>query len=286
MEAFFPRRRSFFTTAIVIIAVNGIIIGGFLAHYFLNRSPKPELVTAAGLPGLSFGTNIISDTPLPSPTRRTTPVATRTPTATPTPASTTFPTATQTPTATPPLVSSLEGIQGHPQSLPLSCESRSATDWAAYFGKKIDEISFFNGLPGADNPEIGFVGSVDGSWGQIPPADYGVHAKPVAQRLREFGLNAKAVNQMSWEELKAEIAAGRPVIIWVVGHVNLGTPVPYNPPGGGETTVAKFEHTVIVIGYDENKVTVLDGARVYSRYRGEFMKSWDVLGNQAVIWID
>jgi len=30
----------------------------------------------------------------------------------------------------------------------------------------------------------------------------------------------------------------------------------------------------------------LDGAKVYSKYKGEFLKSWGVLENQAVIWID
>jgi len=180
----------------------------------------------------------------------------------------------------------IKGITGHRQSMPLSCESRSAVDWATYFGKSINEHTFFKGLPVHSNPDKGFVGSVYGSWGQIPPFPYGVHAKPIAHRLREFGLNAKAVRGMTFQELKAEIASGQPVIIWVVGHVKRGTPVPYTAPGGANTIVAKFEHTVIVIGYDEHKVTVLDGSKVYSTYKGEFMKSWNVLAYQAVIWID
>jgi uncharacterized protein YvpB len=180
----------------------------------------------------------------------------------------------------------IEGISGHRQSLPLSCEARSAVDWAAFFGRDIDEIQFFDGLPTHDNPELGFVGDVNGSWGQIPPKPYGVHAKPVAQRLREFGLNAKAVRGMTWEELQSELADNQPVILWVVGHVARGTPVPYSASDGEITTVAKFEHTVLAIGYTENKITVLDGAKVYSRHKGEFLKSWGVLENQAVIWID
>ena len=180
----------------------------------------------------------------------------------------------------------IEGISGHRQSMPLSCEARSAVDWAAYFGTTINEYTFFNGLPVHDNPDKGFVGDVYGSWGQIPPHPYGVHAKPIAQRLREFDMKAKGVYGMTFQELKAEIASGQPVIAWVVGHVNLGTPVPYTASGGAQTTVAKFEHTVIVIGYTENKVTVLDGAKVYTKYNGEFKKSWGVLGNMAVIWLD
>ena len=170
--------------------------------------------------------------------------------------------------------------------MPLSCEARSAVDWAAHFGAVISEEKFFNGIPSADNPEVGFVGDVYGSWGQIPPKDYGVHAEPIAQRLREYGLQAKSVRNMTLEELKAEIAAGRPVILWVVGHVSRGTPVPYTGSDGEETIVAQFEHTVIAIGYTETKIRVLDGARKYTVYQGEFMKSWNVLENLAVIWID
>ena len=178
------------------------------------------------------------------------------------------------------------GISGRRQSMPLSCESRSAVDWAGFFGFEIDETEFHFGLPVHDNPDKGFVGSVYGSWGQIPPKPYGVHSPPVAQRLREYGVQAMHVYDMSLEELKAEIAAGRPVMIWVVGHVGLGTPVPYTDSEGDESIVAKFEHTVIVFGYTKNKLLILDGAKTYTRYTKEFMKSWGVLENQAVIWID
>ena len=53
-------------------------------------------------------------------------------------------------------------------------------DLAAYFGLGIDELEFFGRLPVSDNPEVGFVGDVNGRWGQIPPNAYGIHAEPVA----------------------------------------------------------------------------------------------------------
>ena len=75
-------------------------------------------------------------------------------------------------------------------------------------------------------------------------------------------------------------------MIWVVGHVGLGSPVEYIDSEGDVSVVAKFEHTVIVIGYTKNKITILDGAITYTRYNKEFLKSWGVLENEAVIWID
>lgn len=270
----------------VIIALNLLTLGGFSTYLILNQQQETIQVLAAVPHTSSALTNQSRPSLTPEPTR--TPffftISTQTPTATPT--------INPTPSSTPTVFRSLpdeviiEGIVGHRQSMPLSCEARSAVDWAGYFGKTIDEHRFFNGLPIHANPDKGFVGDVYGSWGQIPPNDYGVHAKPIAQRLREFGLQAKSVRGMTWGELKEEIAAGRPVIVWVIGHVGQGTPVPYSLPGGAVTTVAKFEHTVIAIGYTESKIVVLDGARVYTKYKGEFLKSWGVLENQAVIWID
>jgi len=94
-------------------------------------------------------------------------------------------------------------------------------DWANYLGRSINEYTFLNQLPKSDNPDKGFVGSVYGTWGQIPPDPYGVHAPPVAALLREYGLNAYAHRPLSWDQLRAEIAHGNPVIVWVIGNVSL-----------------------------------------------------------------
>ncbi len=272
-----------FSSLGAILGANVIIIGGFLVMLLSNfrvtlpaQSPSPPVESSP----------TATRTPTPTKTPFQASPLTSTPTASITPSNTPSPTATNTPTPVPPQASRIRGIVGYPQSMPLSCESRSAVDWARYFGKSINEYTFFNGLPKSDNPDRGFVGSVYGSWGQIPPNPYGVHARPVAQRLREYGLNAKAVRGMSLAELKAEIAQGQPVIVWVIGHVGRGTPIPYTASNGHKTTVAQFEHTVIVIGYDKNKITFLDGGTVYQRYKKEFLRSWGVLGNMAVIWID
>jgi len=266
----------------VLIALNLITLGGFISYIILNEQQVPVQALAA-VPHTSSALSIRqSPTLTPEPSR--TPIAFTIPTLTPTPTLVPTPTPTSMPIL--PAKASISGIVGHRQSMPLSCESRSAVDWAAFFGKSINEYKFHNGLPVHDNPDKGFVGSVYGSWGQTPPNAYGVHAKPVAQRLREYGLQAKHVRNMTWRELKIEIAAGRPVIVWVVGHVGQGTPLSYTASGGAVTTVAKFEHTVIVIGYNESKVVILDGAKTYTKYKGEFLKSWGVLENQAVIWID
>ena len=190
-----------------------------------------------------------------------------------------------TPTPEPPALPSqaiINNVTGKAQALPLDCESRSAVDWAHYFGRTINEIGFFNNLPVSDNPDTGFVGDVYGQWGQIPPNDYGVHAEPVADLLRQYGLQAYAHRPLSWDGLRAEIAAGRPVIVWIIGSITNGMPVYYTPDDGLSTIVARYEHTVVVTGYTQNTVYYLNGDTIYSRSVSQFLDSWSALGNMAV----
>lgn len=228
-----------------------------------------------------------TDTPTPTPTETNT--ATDTPTATTTFTRTPKPTRTPRPTrtATPerrelPDEASIPGVIGYAQLYSLDCEARSAVDWAGFFGVSIDENEFLDRLPRSDDPDAGFVGEVWGANGQLPPDSYGVHADPVAGVLRDYQLDARAAHGMSWDELRGEIAAGRPVIVWVIFNIAPGTPVEYVTSSGRTVTVARYEHTVIITGYTPQTVTILDGAQLYLRRLNEFLDSWSVLGNMAI----
>ena len=178
----------------------------------------------------------------------------------------------------------VEGLVGHGQTYPLSCESRSAADLAGYWGIAVSETEFFHNLPTSDNPEVGFVGSVYGTWGQIPPNPYGVHAQPIANLLREYGVDAQPHIGMTMRKLKTEIANGRPVIVWVIGRVWSGTPVSYTANDGSVVTVAAYEHSMIAYGYDLSGIYLVDagsGGRASYSY-SNFRTSWGVLGNLAV----
>jgi uncharacterized protein YvpB len=157
-------------------------------------------------------------------------------------------------------------------------------DWARYFGVEIGETEFLLGLPLSDNPDVGFVGFYNDYGGQVPPSSYGVPADPVASLLRNYGLPAGGLKGMSLDDLRSEIASGRPVIVWIIFGVTNGYAVDYTASDGQSLVVAPNEHTVIVIGYDDYSVTVLDGAWVYQRSIEQFESSWSVLGNMAVIY--
>lgn len=269
----------------------GNYTGGSAAEFGLSGN-APEIEKLSQL------TQTVSLTPFqPLPTDTPTPTATSTPTATFTPTATQTNTPTSTPTPPPtstpiptnipsdglPAESWINGVTGYAQSQNLTCESRSAVDWARFFGVSIGEMEFHNGLPISDNPESGFVGYIDDYLGQIPPASYGVHAPPVAALLRDYGLTATAVKGYSLEKLKKQIANGNPVIVWIIGNVWYGSPVDYTASDGSIVTVAHFEHTAIVIGYDEEGLTFVDNDLVYWRSTESFLNSWAVLGNMAII---
>lgn len=230
-------------------------------------------------------------TETPTPTNTSTPTATATHTATatntPIPTNTPRPTATSipvTPTSSDglPTEFTIYGIVGYMQSHSLSCEARSASDWASFYGVSVSENTIQSDLPSTDDPETGFVGSVDGAEGQLPPDSYGVHAEPIATVLRSHGISATAIKGMSDFQLRQQIASGNPVIAWVVGNVWDGWPVSYTSSSGNSTIVASYEHTVIVIGYDADGYTVVDGAMTYWRSKAAFQKSFSVLGKMAI----
>ena len=178
----------------------------------------------------------------------------------------------------------VEGVVGHPQEHNLSCESRSATDLAAFWGVPFAEDGFFRRLPKSDNPHRGFLGDVDLPPGSMPPAGYGVYVGPIAADLRSFGLDAQARKEWSLEGLKAELAAGRPVIVWATYDMQLPGAETWVSSDGATSVVVKWQHTFISVGYDESGlylVDAYDGVMKVFPYE-VFIPAWEQLGRMAV----
>lgn len=174
-------------------------------------------------------------------------------------------------------------IWGHRQYFPIGCEASTADDWAKYFGVEVNEFHFQVRLPLSDNPDLGFVGDVTGPWGQVPPYAYGVHAGPVADVLREhYGMNAVGVKGFTLQELKEQIAAGKPVIAWVIGNVTWSEPYEYTDKQGNKVITAPYEHVVIVTGYNETHFRYMNNGKFYDIQTEYFERSWSVLGNMVV----
>jgi uncharacterized protein YvpB len=284
-------------TKVILITLGGglLVILGFSAMAMSN----PD--TAASLP-IHIFESTTTKSPIPSSPTATTiekPTVTFTPfqPLPPTPTFTTTPTSTPTPvdTATPepsptrqeaPDEHSIKGVRGQNQAYSLDCEARSAVDLAGFFGLSIGEKDFLKKLPLSDDPNEGFVGNYWGPDGLIPPRSYGIYPPPVAKLLRAYDLNANEQKNLDFDALKLEIAAGKPVMVWVINNVLPGTPKEYTPSNGNTTIVAHFEHTVLVIGYTPKFVIIQDGSSRYQRTTEAFLASWGVLGNLAITVAD
>ena len=178
----------------------------------------------------------------------------------------------------------LEGLIGHPQEHNLSCESRSATDLAAFWNIVFTEDEFFHRLPKSDNPHRGFLGDVDFPAGSMPPTGYGVYVEPIAATLRSFGLNAKARHNWSIDNLKEELTGGRPVLIWATYDMKQPGVETWISSDGASSVVVRWQHTFVTVGYDEGGlylVDAYDGMTKYFSYEA-FIPAWEQLGSMAV----
>lgn len=182
----------------------------------------------------------------------------------------------------------MEEMVGHPQEHNLSCESRSATDLAAFWGVTFAEDDFFRRLPKSDNPYRGFLGDVDLPPGSMPPVGYGVYAGPIAANLRSFGLDAQARQEWNLDSLKAELAAGRPVILWATYDMKLPGVENWTSSDGAISVIVQWQHTFVAAGYDDAPdggsiylVDAYDGVTKHFAYEA-FILAWDQLGRQAV----
>jgi len=225
---------------------------------------------------------LTDETPLSSPTAQPDPLPTEIPIPTPTQQSTPIP---DTKDSSLPASASISGIFGSPQLYTLDCEAQSAVDWARFFGVSISELEFIDRMPLSDDPTQGFVGNINGAMGRLPPDDYGVHPGPVAELLRDYGLNAHAVSGWDIQAIKKEIAEGRPVIVWTVNLPYAVETSQYTASNGNTTTVARYEHTWIITGYNANTFTVIDSEWTYNVKTSTLMERWNALGNQAIILI-
>jgi len=171
---------------------------------------------------------------------------------------------------------------GNRQYYALGCEASAAVDLAWYYDVHIYQYDFQISLPISDNPDLGFVGDVNGPWGQIPPYAYGVHAEPVANLLNQYGVEVEGGKGYRLEDIKLAISRSHPVIVWVIGAMVYSEPVPYEDQLGNMTIVAPYEHVVILTGYDMDSVRYLNNGKYADVPNEVFLNSWGVLGNMAV----
>lgn len=264
---------AFLLLALLIIVVIVVSVQRGKGQPAPEAAPSLMVQDASSTPRVAYFPTPTPGSPVPTSTKVTR-TATIAPTATPT---IKFP-----PTPTPIPESAYLQILAHAKYFYLGCEAAAAVDLAGYYDVQLYESDFQLALPVSDNPDLGFVGDPNGPWGQVPPYAYGVHAAPVAKLLQEFGVDAEGGKGLTLEQVKEKIAAGNPVIVWVIGNMIGGIPAEYTDKAGNKTIVAAYEHVVILTGYDADSVRYVNNGKFYEVPYEVFLNSWGVLGNMAV----
>jgi uncharacterized protein YvpB len=168
----------------------------------------------------------------------------------------------------------------------LTCEACAASALMSAYGLPADEERFQAGLPRTDNPDTGFVGDPNGPPGGVPPAPYGVHAEPVAARLRELGLPARAERGRDAAWLRARLSGHRPVVVWATGDMTARRAVRRKDREGRTFEAVPWEHALLAVGYDAGNVRLFDpcDGRCRDEPWSRFLPAWASLGGMAV-WV-
>jgi len=97
-------------------------------------------------------------------------------------------------------------------------------------------------------------------------------------------VKAKAVHGWDLDQIRNEIASGRPVIVWIVNLPFSIDSQNYTSSDGNTTLVARFEHTWIITGYNMNVFTVVDSKWTYNVKISTLQERWDALDDQAIVY--
>jgi uncharacterized protein YvpB len=177
----------------------------------------------------------------------------------------------------------ISGVPVYIQSRNLSCEYAAAKMVTAYWGRIVTESQFIRNIPVRNNPHFGFRGNING-WGG-GTRDYGIYSEPIANYLDTLGFYTNAFYG-NVAMLKAEIARGRPVIVWVTYGLQYSRPI-RTVQDGAPVKLIPGEHTVVVTGYDQTGVYVngpAEGVRTKFSWVS-FQRSWSYFDNMALsIW--
>ncbi|MEH7461337.1 C39 family peptidase [Bacillus thuringiensis] len=176
--------------------------------------------------------------------------------------------------------------------LERGCEVTSLAMLLQYKGIKVDKMTLANeiarvpfeanGVRG--NPHEGFVGNIYTK----SESGYGVYHQPIFQLAQKY-VPDKAVDLSGRDvkDLYKVLSAGSPV--WIIANTTFNQLAEGNfekwNTNAGELMITYYEHSAVIIGYDQNSVYINDPLADNPRKsipRDQFEKAWEQMGKQAV----
>ncbi len=191
---------------------------------------------------------------------------------------------------------------------PTGCEAASATMLLKFYGYNVTLDEMVAAIPRENlyeengkvyGPSIyeKFVGDPRYTYTSETPG-YGAFSPVITKSLNNVIARkgnrhtAKNITGCSFSTLIKHIDEGRPVIVWATGGMRTPTLVNswYIKNADGTETYFEYPrgtHVTVLVGYDSNKVYMLDpyhGEKSYSH--SAFIDKWNLLGNQAIILVE
>lgn len=182
----------------------------------------------------------------------------------------------------------------HKQEHTLSCEVASLLMALRYKGVTVTETELIKQLPISDpghrnpdntwgNPNLGFVGNIDGT---MPDTGYGVYEQPLYDLALKYK-QAKIITNATINDLIYELGNGNPVVVW--GVVGNGKSISWKTPDGQFINAKMDEHARTLIGYTGNSdnpklIILLDP--FYGEIRlsvKSFLANWAMLEKRALV---
>ena len=176
---------------------------------------------------------------------------------------------------------SITGMPVVQQTHHLSCEYAATAAVTRFWGRPLTEADFIREIPRDPNPHVGFRGDIDAAWGGTD--NYGIYAEPLVPVLERHGFRAVAL-YTGPDRLKAEVAAGHPVVVWITGRPGLWPRITESA-AGRSFSLTPYEHALVVYGYTPDQVQVMDvGAGELAVFSWpDFLDRWSYFDAMALV---
>lgn len=176
----------------------------------------------------------------------------------------------------------LIGMPTGKEQWPLMSELAAASIATAYWGAPVSAAELLESLERSENPHLGFRGDPQGMFGTTD--DYGVYNTPLAEALNSYGFTTDAFYaDGDRTALTSRIDAGLPVVVWITYNLEQQERIVVESDLGRYSLIAG-QHAVVVYGYDDAGVKVMDvGAGSSASWSwDEFMASWSLFDGMGL----